>query len=269
MRDTSAYMWHTIKHRHALTTETSGICWSPNQPEGKRLPEREVTRPFSVAFRESLGLLPPAMLVSDLLTHAGLCDLLEANRLVHVGAVSVNGRVCLSTSRTLNPTEDAVSIAGRPLEDCVTVSYVIHKPPKFTSTATDALRRPSVFSLLPNPNWYYRPVDLLGYNCAGLLVLSNTVRLPKSVPSTWEVVMGGHRPMKNREVEALPFEKVDRVDDWLLRVTSGDAHCERSLYSAIPDRPLTVTRVSFGRLSLSDRSLARPGSTLAFPHLQL
>jgi len=266
--DTSAYMWHTIRKRSPLRTETSAIAWAPKRPNGMRLPEREVARLFSPDFLEKLGDLPRSMLVSDLMTIAGLCDGLEARRLIHAGAVSVNGEPCLSPVKSMSPELESISIAGRPLEDCVTVSFVVHKPVKFTSTPTDPFQRPSVLSLLPNPNWYYRPVDRIDYNSGGLVVLSNNHFCTQGLTQTWLVTVSGRPEQLDRDLRSAPFEDIERVSDLLLRVRSNEPNFSRSVYGWL-GRPVNLARSSLGALSLDSLGLTRPGNILAINHLQL
>ena len=256
LHDTSAYMWHTIRNRSRVRTETSAIGWSPSASPVQSFPERNVHRQFSPEFLTKIG--SSQILVTDLLVKAGLCDSVEASRLIHSGAITVDGEVFNSHARFINPAVSSVSVAGRPLEDCVTISYALHKPSGFTCTARDALKRPSVFSFLPNPNWYYKPADIINFNCSGLIILSNShLRLESE---EWEIDLNG-KVVRDWELETWPFENpVDRIDENILRVKTRLGSVPRRVYSSM-NTSVKLKRLSLGQYSLEGLKLPNPGNS--------
>jgi hypothetical protein len=259
-RDSSAYMWHTIKNRQALKTETL-----PSQKI--RFSERDQFRPFSEEFRESvLGPIPAEMLVIDLLVHAGLCDPLEANRLIHEGEVSVNGQLCLSTTKTVCTTLAKVSVAGRPLEDCVTISFAVNKPSQFICTARDPFLRPSVFQFLPNPQWYYKPIDIIDFASSGLIILSkSSYRLSEDVEQVWEVDVMGGKELGKADLDLIQFENpVDILGESKFRIKTKLPSLQKRIRSALAGRKLSFHRVSVGGWSLDQLGLeGKPGGVVA------
>ena len=262
--DTSAYMWHTIRNRSGLRTETSALGWSPTAPSIKSFPERNVFRKFSQHFLQGLQL-PQEVLIANLLVTARLCDDVEASRLIHSGAVAVDGQVISSQTRYINPAECSVSIAGRPLEDCVTISYAINKPPRYTCTSRDALKRPSVFTFLPNPNWYYHPIDIVDFSCSGLVILSSS-RISRDLEQTWEIDLNG-KTVRDWEVESWPFES-ERVDESIFRVKTRISHLPRLVYTSI-NKSIKLTRTSLGDYSLDSLGITTLGSSSLLYNLDI
>ncbi|MFZ0390026.1 MAG: pseudouridine synthase [Calditrichia bacterium] len=97
----------------------------------------------------------------------------KCDELIAYGAVRVNGRVVHEMGMRVNPAEDEIEFQGqviRPQEK--KVYYLLNKPQRTVTTASDEKRRKTVLHLLPQRERIF-PVGRLDYNTTGALLLTN------------------------------------------------------------------------------------------------
>lgn len=162
--------------------------------------------------REPAASSPPpgTVRLQRLMADLGIASRRESEAMIESGQVEVNGRVVTTLPVFVNPREDHIVVAGRPLpkqrgkaEKGGAVSrriYVmLNKPGRTLSTTRDEAGRRTVLDLVEHPSGArLYPVGRLGFDATGLLLLTNdgelTSRLTHArygVPKTYRVEVKG------------------------------------------------------------------------------
>jgi 23S rRNA pseudouridine2605 synthase len=129
---------------------------------------------------------PPGDRIAKVLARAGVASRREAERMIAVGLVSVNGRVI--DSPALNVTgKDKVLVDGKPLPETEGPRlWRYHKPQGLVTTTSDERGRDTVFDALPDDLPRVLSVGRLDLNSEGLLLLTNDGEIKRKLelPST-------------------------------------------------------------------------------------
>ncbi len=116
------------------------------------------------------GAAPEGERLQRLLSRAGVASRRKAEELIAARRVTVNGRVAELGQRAL-PGDD-VRVDGKQLSlPDGDVTYLLHKPAGFVTTASDERGRRTVFDLVP-PTPGLHPVGRLDRDSEGLLLLT-------------------------------------------------------------------------------------------------
>lgn len=110
------------------------------------------------------------------LAHAGVASRRHAETLIAHGRVQVNGVTITTQGTRIDPTQDQVTVDGKPIQGAVAHVYVLlHKPENYVCTVRDERGRPTVLDLLPPEIRKLRvyPVGRLDADTSGLLLLTN------------------------------------------------------------------------------------------------
>jgi 23S rRNA pseudouridine2605 synthase len=124
--------------------------------------------------------------IAKVLSRAGIASRREAERMIELGQVAVNGRVI--TSPALNVTAaDRITVAGQTVaapEDARLWLY--YKPEGLVTTTADEKGRETIYDHLPSDLPRVMPVGRLDLNSEGLLLLTNDGALKRrlELPST-------------------------------------------------------------------------------------
>lgn len=198
------------------------------------------------------------------------------------GKVAVNGEVVSRLGTKVDPANDAVTVAGKPVSLPATSAYLaLHKPPGYLATRVDPYNRPTVFDLLPAKYASLRPVGRLDNQSEGLLFLTNDGAWANRVAhpryggeKEYAVLVNG--PLTAQQCDTLrgpmtldgyplnpvAVELMDRVDEngtWIsLTLTEGRKRQIRHMLAAIGKRAVRLLRVRIGPVHLG--SLA-PGAS--------
>jgi pseudouridine synthase len=141
--------------------------------------------------------------LQKVLAAAGVCSRREAERLIELGEVSVNGATVRRLGTKVDPEVDHLEVAGRRVRSRVKRPHVylaLHKPRGYVTTAKDPEGRPTVLDLLAGYKERVYPVGRLDYNAEGLLLLTNDGDLayalmrPGGVAKTYRVKVRGTPP---------------------------------------------------------------------------
>lgn len=129
---------------------------------------------------------PAGERIAKVLSRRGVASRREAERMIELGEVSVNGKVI--TSPALNVTDaDRITIKGQPLpvEEAARL-WLYYKPEGLVTTASDEKGRQTVFDTLPEDLPRVMSVGRLDLNSEGLLLLTNdgTLKRRLELPST-------------------------------------------------------------------------------------
>ena len=129
---------------------------------------------------------PEGERIAKLLSRRGIASRREAERLIEMGEVSVNGKVIASPA--LNVTDsDRIVVSGKPLPQAEpTRLWLYYKPEGLVTSASDEKGRDPVFDHLPEDMPRVMSVGRLDLNSEGLLLLTNDGELKRrlELPST-------------------------------------------------------------------------------------
>lgn len=129
---------------------------------------------------------PAGERIAKVLSRRGVASRREAERMIELGEVSVNGKVI--TSPALNVTDaDRITIKGAalPAEEAARL-WLYYKPEGLVTSASDEKGRQTVFDTLPADLPRVMSVGRLDLNSEGLLLLTNDGALKRrlELPST-------------------------------------------------------------------------------------
>ena len=130
--------------------------------------------------------LHPGERIAKVLSRTGVASRREAERMIEIGDVAVNGKVI--TSPALNVTSaDRITVNGRPVAEAEPPRlWLYYKPDGLVTSASDEKGRPTVFDNLPEDMPRVMSIGRLDLNSEGLLLLTNDGGLKRrlELPST-------------------------------------------------------------------------------------
>ena len=129
---------------------------------------------------------PEGERIAKVLSRAGIASRREAERLIELGEVKVNGKTI--TSPALNVTaKDKITVRGEPVAEPEPPRlWLYYKPEGLVTSAADEKGRDTVFDHLPEDMPRVMSVGRLDLNSEGLLLLTNDGELKRrlELPST-------------------------------------------------------------------------------------
>jgi 23S rRNA pseudouridine2605 synthase len=129
---------------------------------------------------------PEGERIAKVLSRAGIASRREAERLIELGEVRVNGKVI--TSPALNVTaKDKITVRGEPVGQPEPPRlWLYYKPEGLVTSASDEKGRDTVFDHLPEDMPRVMSIGRLDLNSEGLLLLTNDGELKRKLelPST-------------------------------------------------------------------------------------
>lgn len=124
--------------------------------------------------------------IAKILSRAGVASRREAERLIAVGEVAVNGQVITSPALNVTPA-DKITVSGQPVGAPEPARlWLYYKPEGLVTSASDEKGRDTVFDALPPEMPRVMSVGRLDLNSEGLLLLTNDGELKRrlELPST-------------------------------------------------------------------------------------
>jgi 23S rRNA pseudouridine2605 synthase len=129
---------------------------------------------------------PEGERIAKVLSRAGIASRREAERLIELGEVKVNGKTI--TSPALNVTaKDKITVRGEPVAEPEPPRlWLYYKPEGLVTSASDEKGRDTVFDHLPEDMPRVMSIGRLDLNSEGLLLLTNDGELKRKLelPST-------------------------------------------------------------------------------------
>ncbi len=129
---------------------------------------------------------PEGERIAKVLSRAGIASRREAERMIALGQVTVNGRVIDSPALNVRPT-DRITVAGQPVAAPEEARlWLYYKPEGLVTSTADENGRETVFDHLPADLPRVMTVGRLDLNSEGLLLLTNDGELKRrlELPST-------------------------------------------------------------------------------------
>ena len=124
--------------------------------------------------------------IAKVLSRAGVASRREAERMIELGQVAVNGKVIDSPALNVGP-KDRITVNGKPVAAPEPARlWLYYKPEGLVTSASDEQGRPTVFENLPEDMPRVMSVGRLDLNSEGLLLLTNDGELKRrlELPST-------------------------------------------------------------------------------------
>jgi 23S rRNA pseudouridine2605 synthase len=215
------------------------------------------------------------MRLGKFVASAGVASRRASEELIRAGRVTVNGERVMDPARDVTQA-DTVAVDRRAIRlPEARVVYALNKPVGVLSTARDPQRRPTVVSLVPEPERLY-PVGRLDADSSGLILLTNDGELahrlthPRFEVSKTYLADVANPPVRGSAVRALragvtldggrtaPAE-VRRVSPGrlLIAIHEGRNRQVRRMCEAVGHRVKALQRVGFGPLELGDLPVGR------------
>jgi 23S rRNA pseudouridine2605 synthase len=129
---------------------------------------------------------PAGERIAKVLSRAGVASRREAERLIELGEVKVNGKVITSPALNVTPS-DKITVRGEPVGQPEPPRlWLYYKPEGLVTSASDEKGRDTVFDHLPEDMPRVMSVGRLDLNSEGLLLLTNDGELKRrlELPST-------------------------------------------------------------------------------------
>ncbi len=231
-----------------------------------------------------------AIRLQKYLANRGLCSRRQAEGLILQGQVAVNGQVITQLGTCVDPDQDLVLVAGKPLAQPQRRYILLHKPLGVVSTCFDPQGRPTVLSLLPESlRAGLYPVGRLDQDSQGALLLTNdgdlTFKLTHPAHEFWKVyrvwVLGSPCPQILKQWQAgvmlegqrtLPAKvrKIRQTYDQTLleiHIREGRNRQIRKIAASLGYPVQSLLRIALGPVRLGDLPLGHY-RTLAYQELQ-
>lgn len=212
--------------------------------------------------------------IAKVIARAGVCSRREAERLIHLGRVSINGTI-LDTPAITVKESDHILVDGHPLpEKQDTRLFILHKQADLVTTAKDERGRATVFDVLSHDLPRLISVGRLDINTEGLLLLTNDGELARylELPETgwkrrYRVRAFGKITQerlsdlkKGIEVDGMRYgsieatlEKVQGDNSWItMTLTEGKNREIRKVMEALGLKVNRLIRISYGPFHLGD-----------------
>ena len=128
----------------------------------------------------------PGERIAKVLSRAGVASRREAERMIELGQVAVNGKVIDSPALNVLPT-DRITVDGKPVAAPEPARlWLYYKPEGLVTSASDEKGRPTVFDQLPPELPRVMSIGRLDLNSEGLLLLTNDGALKRrlELPAT-------------------------------------------------------------------------------------
>lgn len=129
---------------------------------------------------------PEGERIAKVLSRRGVASRREAERMIEIGEVTVNGKVITSPALNVTP-RDRITISGHPLppEEPARL-WLYYKPEGLVTSESDEKGRETVFANLPEELPRVMSIGRLDLNSEGLLLLTNDGALKRKLelPST-------------------------------------------------------------------------------------
>lgn len=218
---------------------------------------------------------PSLIRLNKFIADCGVASRRKADELIEEGLVQINGKTTFELGVRIHPTEDRVTLRGKPVKPASQKIYIIfYKPESVVTSLTDPLGRPTVAHFVKDIPFRVFPVGRLDWDTEGLLLLTNDgdfsqkVTHPKGeIPKTYMAKLDG-KPTdaqldKLRRGVTIPGGKVaaqyvERAQvgsssnyDWVkIVITEGKNRQVRHMFQKIGYDVKKLKRTAIGQLTL-------------------
>lgn len=211
--------------------------------------------------------------INKLIARSGAASRREADRLIGMGRVSVNGEIVQQLGEKADDVRDRIEIDGRPIRVNIEPIYLmLNKPAGYLVTMKDPQKRATITDLLPARDMGVVPVGRLDFDSEGLLLLTNDGELANRlmhpryrVGKKYRVWIKGHPETKalrllekgvvldGRRTAPAKISRLntgERSAGIAIEIREGRKREIRRMFDVIGHPVLSLKRVKFGGLSL-------------------
>ncbi len=212
--------------------------------------------------------------LQKVLAEAGIASRRKCEEIIAAGRVQVNGETVNTLGVKVDPSQDEITVDGRPVNLERKVYLMLHKPKGVITSAADPAGRKVVGDYLPGIKERVYPIGRLDYDTEGLLLLTNDgdfanlLTHPRHhVPRTYLATVKGtpHGSLLEKLQNGVELEdgmtapaEVDYHDvnpeknESVIKITiyEGRNRQVRRMFDAISFPVIRLKRVQFGPLTL-------------------
>ena len=212
--------------------------------------------------------------IAKVLSRAGVASRREAERMIEIGEVTVNGKVITSPALNVKPT-DQITVSGHLIAEPEPARlWLYYKPDGLVTSNADEKGRETVFNNLPPDMPRVMSVGRLDLNSEGLLLLTNDGELKRKLelPSTgwlrkYRVRVNGNptdpdlEPLRRGltvegehfQAMSVVLDRIQGANAWLtVGIREGKNREIRRAMNAINLSVNRLIRVSYGPFRLGD-----------------
>jgi 23S rRNA pseudouridine2605 synthase len=234
----------------------------------------EKTKPPAKTAEKAAAKTHEGERIAKVLSRAGVSSRREAERMIEIGEVTVNGKVITSPALNVKPT-DKITVSGKPLGEPEPARlWLYYKPEGLVTSNSDEKGRETVFDNLPADLPRVMSVGRLDLNSEGLLLLTNDGELKRrlELPSTgwlrkYRVRVNGNptdpdlEPLRRGitvdgekfQAMSVVLDRIQGANAWLtVGIREGRNREIRRAMSAIDLTVNRLIRVSYGPFRLGD-----------------
>lgn len=211
----------------------------------------------------------------------GIASRRHADELISDGLVMVNGKKVYELGIKVDPSQDRITVKGKPLKPLAQKVYVMfHKPKNVVTTMHDPEGRPTIGDFFARLPVRIFPVGRLDWDTEGLILLTNDGEFSQSVthpskeitktyfakisgqPTQEQLnklrrgisIIGGKVAAKSVEKirRSTPGEKSEKYDWIKIVITEGKNRQVRLMFEKLGFDVLKLQRVAIGRLRLGN-----------------
>ena len=209
------------------------------------------------------------------IAECGLASRRRADELINEGCVTVNGKKVYELGTKVRPSQDRISVNGKPMKPPGHKIYILfNKPKNIVTTMEDPEGRPAIADYFERLPVRVFPVGRLDWDSEGMILLTNDGEFAQKVnhPSqeiykTYLVKVNG-KPSNDQldrlrrgvsviggKVQARNIERVKKGDsdqyDWIkLMISEGKNRQIRRMFEKIGFDVMKLQRVAIGRLRM-------------------
>ena len=215
------------------------------------------------------------MRLQKYLSQSGVASRRNSERLVKEGRVKVNGKIVTAMGVIISPETDRVEVDNRPIKAVIRHEYfLLYKPVGYVTTLKDQFERPTIRDLLADVKIRVFPVGRLDMDTSGVLLLTNNGDLANRLthPSfgVEKEYLARVRDLPDAQALATLANGVKLLDGMTapavvrlvkggrptsvvsLTIKEGRNRQVRRMFEAVGHPVLSLKRVRFGPLTLSD-----------------
>ncbi len=212
--------------------------------------------------------------LNKFIANSGICSRREADKLIQIGAISVNGKIITELGTKISPT-DKVQHGGETLSTEKPVYILLNKPKGYITTTDDPYERKTVMILVEKAcKERIFPVGRLDRNTTGVLLFTNDGKLAKTlthpkheIKKIYHVVL--NKPLTTTDIKTvatgieledglIKVDKIAFIEDGTdktqigIEIHSGRNRIVRRIFESLNYKVVRLDRVTFAGLTKKD-----------------